>query len=179
MGDWKGTIGFLSVPLDDFDFILGNDLFQRAKVALLSHLNGLLIMDEKQSCFMAGISKPPKRPSREKTLSALQLKKGLRKGEHTYVATMIEIKPDKQVEVPKAIAPILSRFSDVMPPELPKKLPPRRQTDHQIELMLGSRTPSQAPYRMTPPELRKQLMELLDAGLVQPSKAPYGAPVLF
>ena len=79
---------------------------------------------------------------------------------------MIEIKPDKQVEVPNAIAPILSRFSDVMPPELPKKLPPRRQTDHQIELMLGSRTPAQAPYRMTPPELRKQLMELLDAGLV-------------
>ena len=24
MGDWKGTIDFLSVPLDDFDFILGN-----------------------------------------------------------------------------------------------------------------------------------------------------------
>ena len=35
---------------------------------------------------------------------------------------------------------------------------------------------------MTPPELIelwKQLTELLDAGLVQPSKAPYGAPVLF
>ena len=28
-------------------------------------------------------------------------------------------------------------------------------------------------------ELRKQLNELLDAGLIQPSKAPYGAPVLF
>ena len=27
MGDWKGTIDFLSVPLDDFDFILGNDFF--------------------------------------------------------------------------------------------------------------------------------------------------------
>ena len=25
MGDWKGTIDFLSVTLDDFDFILGND----------------------------------------------------------------------------------------------------------------------------------------------------------
>ena len=27
MGDWKCTIDFLSVPLDDFDFILGNDFF--------------------------------------------------------------------------------------------------------------------------------------------------------
>ena len=182
MGDWKGTIDFLSVPLDDFDFILGIDFFQRAKVALLPHLNGLLIMDEKQPCFVAGINKSPNRPSGEKTLSALQLEKGLRKGEHTYVTAMIEIKLDKQVEVPDAIAPILSRFVDVMPPELPKKLPPRRQTDHRIELVLGSRTPAQAPYQMTPPklrELRKQLTELLDAGLVQPSKAPYGAPVLF
>ena len=47
MGDWKGTIDFLCVPLDDFDFILGNDFFQRANVALLPHLNGLLVMDEK------------------------------------------------------------------------------------------------------------------------------------
>ena len=27
IGDWKGTIDFLSVPLDDHDFILGNDFF--------------------------------------------------------------------------------------------------------------------------------------------------------
>ena len=75
MGDWKGTIDFNSVPLDDFNFILENNFFQRAKVALLPHLNGLLIMYEKQPCFLADISKPPKRPSGEKTLSALQLEK--------------------------------------------------------------------------------------------------------
>ena len=28
-------------------------------------------------------------------------------------------------------------------------------------------------------ELRKQLNELLDVGLIQPSNAPYGAPILF
>ena len=95
---------------------------------------------------------------------------------------MIEIKPDKQVKVPDAIAPLLRRFADVMPPKLLKKPPPRRQMDHQIELVPGSRAPPQLPYRMTPPELRelrKQLTELLDAGLVQPSKASYRAPVLF
>ena len=151
MRDWKGTIDFLSVPLDDSDFILGNDFFQRAKVTLLPHLNGMLIMDKKQPCFVAGISRPPKRPSGEKTLSALQLEKGHRKGEHTYVTALIEIKPDKHVEVPDAVVPIMRRFEDVMPLELPKMLPPRRQTDHQIELVLGSRPPAQAPYWMTPP----------------------------
>jgi len=35
---------------------------------------------------------------------------------------------------------------------------------------------------MAPPklaELRRQLKDLLDAGLIQPSKAPYGTPILF
>ena len=38
------------------------------------------------------------------------------------------------------------------------------------------------PYRMAPlklEELRKQLKELLDTGFIRPSKAPFGAPVLF
>lgn len=106
----------------------------------------------------------------------------MRKGECTYLAALIEIKPDVVVEVPDAVADILSEFCDVMPPELPKKLPPRRAVDHKIELEPGARPPAQAPYRMAPKELaelRKQLDDLLDAGLIQPSKAPYGAPVLF
>ena len=76
---------------------------------------------------------------------------------------LIEIKPDKYVEVPDAVVPMLKRFEDMIPPKLPKKLRLRRQTDHQIELVLGSR-----PH-VTPPELielRMQLTELLDAGLV-------------
>ena len=131
---------------------------------------------------MAGISKPLKGPSGENTLFALQLENELRKGKHTYVATLIEIKSDKHIEVSDAIVPMLRRYVGVMPLELSKKLLPRRQMDHQIELVPGSRPLAQAPYRMTPLEfieLRKQLTELLDAGLVQPSKASYGAPMLF
>ena len=102
---------------------MSNDFFQRANVAFLSHLNELLIMDEKQPCFVAGISKPPKKPVGKKTLSALQVEKGLRKGEHTYVMELIKIKPDKNVKAPDAAIPMLKIFEDVMPPELPKKLP--------------------------------------------------------
>ena len=81
---------------------------------------------------MADINKPPKRPSGEKALSALQLEKGLRKCEHTYAVTLIEIKPYKHVEVPDVVVPMLKRFEDVMSHELPKKLTARRQTDLQI-----------------------------------------------
>ena len=97
-------------------------------------------------------------------------------------ATLVEIKPDQVVEVPNSIAEVLDKFRDVMPAELPKVLPPRHAIDHRIELEQRTRPPTRAPYQMALAklaELRKQLDELLDVGYIQPSKAPYGAPVLF
>nr|CAD1820338.1 unnamed protein product [Ananas comosus var. bracteatus] len=47
---------------------------------------------------------------------------------------------------------------------------------------MPSSSSKEPPYRRAPPELeelQKQLKEFLDAGFIQPSKAPYGAPVLF
>ncbi|KAL0331210.1 UNVERIFIED_CONTAM: Transposon Tf2-11 polyprotein [Sesamum angustifolium] len=69
-----------------------------------------------------------------------------------------------------------------MPDELPRKLPPKRAVDHEIELVPGTKPPARAPYRMSQPELvelRKQLKEMLESGIIKPAKSPYGAPVLF
>ncbi|XP_059663489.1 uncharacterized protein LOC132309170 [Cornus florida] len=85
--------------------------------------------------------------------SALQVKTGLKRGDSTFLAAMIEIKLDQFVELPDSVAEILEEFAEVIPPELPKQLPPRRAVDHKIELELGSRAPAQAPYRMAPSEL--------------------------
>ena len=66
--------------------------------------------------------------------------------------------------------------------DLPIGLPPSREIDHRIELIPGSLPPSRATYRMSPKELdelKRQLQELTDHGFIQPSKSPYGAPVLF
>ena len=95
---------------------------------------------------------------------------------------MIEIKERQSMEVPDSMVKILKEFKDVMHVELLKKLPPRRPIDHKIELLPGAKPPAQVPYRMSPAELlepRKRLRELLDTGLIQPSRAPYDAPVLF
>ncbi|KAL0293503.1 UNVERIFIED_CONTAM: RNA-directed DNA polymerase [Sesamum radiatum] len=69
-----------------------------------------------------------------------------------------------------------------MPDELPRKLPPKRAVDHEIELVPGTKPPARAPYQMSQPELvelRKQLKEMLESGIIKPAKSPYGAPVLF
>ncbi|XP_075082492.1 uncharacterized protein LOC142166855 [Nicotiana tabacum] len=115
-------------------------------------------------------------------ISAIAFEKVLKSGEETYLTALVEVKSDVQIEVPDCVEDLLKEFKDVMPPELPRELPPRREIDHRIELIPGSLPLVRPPYHMSPmelTELRKQLFELLDTGLIQPSKASYGALVLF
>jgi hypothetical protein len=115
-------------------------------------------------------------------ISAIAIDKALRKSGKMFLMIVVDEKADYYEEVPKKIASVLKQFEDVMSSQLPKKLPPRRAIDHQIELVSGIKPPSQTLYRMSPiklAELRRQLGELIDIGFIRPSKAPYGALVLF
>ena len=79
-------------------------------------------------------------------------------------------------------ARLLGRYRDVFPDELPAGLPPSREVDHKIELTPGSTPPSRPIIRLSAnelEELKKQLEELIKAGFIQPSKSPFGAPILF
>ncbi|KAE8726163.1 Detected protein of unknown function [Hibiscus syriacus] len=139
---------------------------------------------EKGSPCMIPTVEAPKGQDRDATqLSAIQLGKGVKKWDITYLAML---KEDDEIEktddLPLIIREVLDENKDVMTPELPNKLPPRREVDHKIELEPGAKPPALAPYRMAPPkleELRRQLKELVDMGMIRPSKAQYGAPVLF
>ena len=77
---------------------------------------------------------------------------------------------------------MIDEFRDVFPAELPYGLPPQREIDHKIELVPGSTPPSRPTFRMSAAELdelKRQLEELTKAGFIQPSKSPFGAPILF
>jgi len=88
----------------------------------------------------------------------------------------------KVVSLHKCIKQMLEEFSNVMPEELPDELPPRRQVDHAIEVMLGVAPPAKPPYRINHEELKElkvQLEELFTKGYIKPNKSPYGVLVLF
>ena len=77
--------------------------------------------------------------------------------------------------------PVVCEFSDVFPEELPG-LPPDREVEFKIELVPGTAPISRRPYRMPPnelAELKVQLQDLLDKGLIQPSSSPWECPALF
>ncbi|WVZ76005.1 hypothetical protein U9M48_024012 [Paspalum notatum var. saurae] len=77
--------------------------------------------------------------------------------------------------------PVVCEYPDVFPDELPG-LPPDRAVEFAINLVLGTAPIAKAPYRMSGKEydeLKKQLDDLLEKGLIRCSVSPWGAPVLF
>ncbi|GJT51736.1 putative reverse transcriptase domain-containing protein [Tanacetum coccineum] len=77
--------------------------------------------------------------------------------------------------------PVVREFLEVFLEDLPG-LPPVRQVEFQIDLILGAVPVTRAPYRLALSEMHKlsnQLQELADRGFIQPSTSPWGAPVLF
>jgi hypothetical protein len=75
---------------------------------------------------------------------------------------------------------VVRDFPDVFPEELPG-MPPEREVEFVIDLLPGTAPNSKRLYRMSVEELKelkKQLMELQEAGYIRPNSSPCGAPVL-
>jgi hypothetical protein len=76
---------------------------------------------------------------------------------------------------------VVRDFLDVFPEELPR-MPPDREVELVIDPLPETAPISKRPYMMSVEELKelkKQLMELQEAGYIRPSSSPWGALVLF
>ena len=75
--------------------------------------------------------------------------------------------------------PVVCEFPDVFSEDL-LGLPLDHEVEFSIELGPGTAPISRRPYRMAPRELaemKKQLEELMDNGLIRLSSSPWGCPV--
>jgi hypothetical protein len=77
--------------------------------------------------------------------------------------------------------PVVNKFTDVFPEELPG-MSPDRENEFVSELKPGTAPIYKTPFRMTTPELaelKEHIRELLEKGFIHPSSSPWGAPVIF
>ncbi|XP_031405672.1 uncharacterized protein LOC116214403 [Punica granatum] len=99
-----------------------------------------------------------------------------------HVLIVKDLPSQKQiVEVPQEVKPLLAEFEEIIPEELPDRLPPMRDIQHQIDLILGASLPILPHYRMSPHEsaiLQEKVEELLRKGHIRESLSPSAVPAL-
>ena len=67
-----------------------------------------------------------------------------------YLAYVVDTQVGEQVLV--SDVPVVREFDDVFPKELPG-VPPERQVEFRIDLVLGAAPITKVPYRLAPPEM--------------------------
>jgi hypothetical protein len=84
-------------------------------------------------------------------------------------------------DLPEEIQELLEEFADIVVDELPHLLPPMRSVSHNIDLIPRAILPNKAAYRLTPQEneeVKRQVQELLDKGLIRESLSPCAVPMV-
>eukprot|EP00253_Pinus_taeda_P017775 PITA_17775 len=87
----------------------------------------------------------------------------------------------KVSDLPIEIQEMLENYCDIIVYDLPDELPPIRRISHHIVLIPRASLPNKAAYRMAPTEnkeVRKQVQELLDKGLIRESLSPCAIPTV-
>ena len=115
-------------------------------------------------------------------ISALQLKRVLRKGCKSYAVTITDEENLKKTNKLKLKGiPVLREYADVFPEEI-SGLPPKRELDFTIEMVPGVVPCSKAPYQMNILELnerKSQLKELIEKKIFNLVCLLGGAPAMF
>ena len=85
-----------------------------------------------------------------KLISAIKLVGSLKKGHQVFLCTVTSIHSLPKLEDVR----VVSEYTDVFPEELPG-IPPQRDIEFTIELLLGTGPIAKASYRMAPAEMQE------------------------
>jgi hypothetical protein len=155
-----------------FDIILGMDWLSKYYANIDCRKKEVIFRSSSEEEFKFYGSRVRATPP---LLSAIQARRSLRSGAQAFLAY---IKAEPKGERKLEDIPIVRDYPDVFA-EVTVGLPPDREIEFTIDLMLGTQPIHKAPYRMALfelKELKKQLEDLVDRGFIRPSVSLWGAP---
>ena len=157
------------LPPGSYDVLIGMDWLEAHQVKIDCCNKEFECLDEEgNSRIVKGI---PKVIS-VRHISAMQLKKVCRKGCQLYAAHILQATENETPRLEDFH--VLQEFRDVFFDEI-LVIPPKRDNNFTIELVLGAASMSKTPYRMSTPEmleLKMQLQEFLKKKYIRLSVSP-------
>ncbi|GKE37389.1 putative reverse transcriptase domain-containing protein, partial [Tanacetum coccineum] len=176
------NIDLMPVEVGSFDVIIGMDW--------LANHHAVIVCDKKiaripygyEVLIVQGDRSGKGKKSKLSIISCTKTQKYIKKGCLIFLTRITKRETEDKSEKKRLEdVPIVRNFPEVFPEDLPR-LPPMRQVEFQIDLVLGAAPVARAPYRLARTklqELSSQLQELSEKGFIRPSYSPWGAPVLF
>jgi hypothetical protein len=158
-----------------YDVVIGMDWLESHEAILNCKTKWLILVDDEgHRCMIVGRNQGVSL----RFISSLQLRKSMCKGCKIYVILALN---EKGVVEGLKHLPMVREFANVFPEELPG-MPPERELEFTIDLKPGTEPIARMPSWMSTPklqELKMQLKELSDLGLICPSVSPWDVPIIF
>lgn len=190
VGNFKDTRPFRVTQLQRYDIILGMPWLAQFQPDIDYSTRAVRLTRDGQQHLLL----PSPTSADDSSLAVIdstELQRILRKEKRDFIkgsqqifAVRLEAPSDQSATdaaLPPSVAAVLGRRAAVFEP-LPPGLPPTRHVDHEIELEPGAKPPFKGIYHMSPLELEeatKQIQDLLTKGFIEPSRSPFGAPIIF
>lgn len=160
------------IPLGSYDIILGMDWLEFYSPMKVDWVKKFIQFEHQGELIqLQGITKETDKDS-EPPLAPWDT------AEEQWIK-VCQVDCDDKVTAPEIAQSLLDKYHDVFAE--PKGMPPPRSCDHQIPLLPGAQPFSIRPYRHAPAlkdEIERQVKELLESGVVQPSTSPFSSPVI-
>jgi hypothetical protein len=188
MGDYRDEILCDFIPMDVCHVLLGRPWQYDRHVVHDGRMNTYTLeKDGKSHTLLPGKDKEvkPEVSSTILLMSGKELITELEKDENPQFFVVrkprIVLTSTRVDDLPEEIQQLLGEFADIIVDELSCSLPPMRSVSQHIDLIPGSSLPNKATYRLTPQEneeVKRQVQELQDKGLVRESLSPCAVPTV-
>ena len=143
----------IALPFREFNFILGIDWLSKHRAIIdCDKMTVVLKCPNRSEVIVHGVQFG----LISNVILAMQARRLLRKGCEAFLALMLDSKRG-QIELENIL--VVKDFPDVFPEELPG-IPPEREVDLSIKILLRTTPTSRAPYKMDPTELKELKIQL-------------------
>nr|GEV27357.1 putative reverse transcriptase domain-containing protein [Tanacetum cinerariifolium] len=161
-------IDLMPIELGTFDVIVGMDWLVECDALIVCVKKEVHVPYRNKTLVV----KSDSRVSRLKVISYIKARKYIERGSQLFMAQVTEKEPPKKQ---LQDVPVICNFPEVFPDDLPG-LPPPRQVEFKIKLILGAAPVARTPYHLAPSELKyllDQLKELSEKGFIRSSSSMY------